>query len=220
MIPLRDSIRWHKHAPVTILLLVANVLVFLWQSSLSPEGFEASVFHYGFIPRLFFSNPLGESYRLLSSMFLHGNLGHILGNMWFLWVFGRSLEHRLGSQRYLGLYLLTGIAAALLQGLFSARSIVPMIGASGAVSGVLGAYFLRFPRASVLTLVWIILPFVFWLPASLYLGYWALIQLFYGFSGVGGVAWWAHVGGFVAGLWLVRNDAPPARQQRYRSYIS
>lgn len=205
MFPLRDSVAHHGPAFVTKLLLALNILVFFWQISGGPRAFEASVFQYGFIPELFFNDPLGQAYRLLTSMFMHGGTGHIIGNLWFLWVFGPALESRLGSGGYLCLYLLSGIGAALAQGLVVPSDFTPMVGASGAISGVLGGYLMLFSRAWVLTGVWFILPFFFWLPAATYIGYWVLFQVVYGLFGLPGVAWWAHLGGFVVGLLLARN---------------
>jgi membrane associated rhomboid family serine protease len=175
----------------------------LWQLSGGPQAFEAKLTAYAFIPALFFQNPVGEGYRLISSMFMHGGLFHIIGNLWFLWVFGPALESRLGTVRYALLYLVAGIAGSIAQGLTMIDSTVPMVGASGAISGVLGGYLVRFPKAWVLTMVWFILPFLFWIPAATYIGYWALFQLIYGLFGLPGVGWWAHLGGFAVGLGLV-----------------
>lgn len=205
MFPLRDSVTHHGPAFVTKLLLGLNVLVFFWQVSGGPRAFELGVFQYGFIPELFFSNPLEQAYRLITSMFMHGGIGHIIGNLWFLWVFGPALESRLGGGRYLGLYLLSGVSAALAQGLVLPSDPTPMVGASGAISGVLGGYLMLFSRAWVLTVVWFILPFFFWLPAATYIGYWALFQVVYGLFGLPGVAWWAHLGGFIVGVLLARG---------------
>jgi len=149
-------------------------------------------------------------------MFLHGSLLHILSNMWFLWVFGDNIEDRLGHGRFLLFYLLGGVAAALIQGLVGGfSSNVPMIGASGAVSALLGAYIVLYPRALILSLVgWIPVP----VPAFIYLGYWLLIQFVGDFMGEEGIAFWAHIGGFVAGVvlirWLERGAPKPGRQRR------
>ena len=213
MFPIRDSIPYHGPALMTKALIGINVVVFFLQSSLGPEGFQRFLFEYGLIPWLFFHDPLGEGYRLLTSMFLHGSWAHILGNMWFLWVFGPALEGRMGPGRYLSFYLLSGLAAALAQAFVDPLSRVPMVGASGAISGILGGYFVLFPTAWVLTVVWLVLPWFFWLPAATYLGYWALLQFFYGLLGLPGVAWWAHLGGFVAGALLVNVFV---RRRRYR----
>ena len=209
MFPLRDANPRHRTPYVGYTLLLINILVFLYGLTFTQLEARAFVFTYGFIPDLFFSNPVGEGYRLLTSLFLHGGFAHILGNMFFLYVFGDNIEDRMGHVTFLVFYLLGGVAATLAHGLFMTTSEVPMIGASGAISAVLGAYIILFPRMRVLTFI----PpfFIFWLPAWLYLGYWALIQVvqavggtFVSASAVNGVAWWAHVGGFVFGALLVR----------------
>ncbi|WP_240637049.1 rhomboid family intramembrane serine protease [Meiothermus hypogaeus] len=166
----------------------------------------------GFVPSAFFEDPLGQGYRLLSSMFVHGSLGHLLSNMWFLWVFGPALESRLSSWRYFGLYILAGIAAAMTQAFFTSEPTVPMVGASGAIAGVTGGYLLLFADAYVLT--WLFPAFWVWLPASLYLGYWAAIQIINALLGMPGVAWWAHLGGFAAGMLLAYWGKP---RRNYKS---
>src|SRR5690625_9011 len=200
MFPIRDSVGYRGPALITRLLIISNVLVFFWQITGGTRAFQLKVFEYGFIPALFFAEPLSEAYRLLTSMFMHGGVSHIVGNMWFLWVFGASLEQRLGGIRYLLLYLIAGAAATLIQGLFTTDSVVPVIGASGAVSAVLGAYFILFRTEFIYSLAWFFLPFFFWVPVVIYLGYWALIQLLQALAGVPGTAWWAHVGGFAVGV--------------------
>lgn len=212
MLPLRDSVARHAPALTVRLLIVLNVLVFSWQVLGGLGGFERSVFDYGFIPRLFFADPGGNSYRLVTSMFLHGGVMHLIGNMWFLQVFGPALESRLGRFRFLGLYLLTGVGAGLAQGLLMPAAAVPMVGASGAISGLLGAYFMFFRRESIYSVTWFVLPLFFWVPATLYLGYWAVIQLISALAGVPGTAWWAHLGGFIIGVLL----APRLRLQQLR----
>jgi len=208
LFPVRDSIRHHGPALITRLLVAANVLVFFWQLSLGPEGFRQAVYVYGFVPKLFFADPVGYFGHVFTSMFLHGGFEHLLGNMWFLWIFGPAVESRLGGGRYLLVYLLAGIGAALIQAVFLPGSGVPMIGASGAISGVLGAYFLLFPTAWILTLLWPLPPIFFWFPAAFFIGYWVLIQVLYGALGLPGVAWWAHVGGFTVGYLLTHLTRP------------
>ncbi len=208
MFPLHDANPRHGPSFVNWLLIAANVSIFLYGLTLNPFEAQAFIITYAFIPQNFFFDPLANAYGLLSSMFLHGGFAHILGNMFFLYVFGDNIEDRMGHGRYLLFYLLGGVVATLAHGLFTPGSPVPLIGASGAVSAVLGAYLVLFPRQRVLTFI----PpfFVFWLPAWFYLGYWALIQTLEAVgglgvgAGVGGVAWWAHVGGFVFGLLCVR----------------
>jgi len=208
LFPVRDSIRHHGPALITRLLIAANVLVFFWQVSLGPEGFQQVVYVYGFVPKLFFADPVGYFGHVFTSMFLHGGFEHLLGNMWFLWIFGPAVEARLGGGRYLLVYLLAGVGAALTQAVFLPGSSVPMIGASGAISGVLGAYFLLFPTAWILTLLWPLPPIFFWFPAAFFIGYWVLIQVVYGALGLPGVAWWAHVGGFSVGYLLTHLTRP------------
>lgn len=147
-------------------------------------------------------------------MFVHGNFAHLLSNVWFIWVFAPAVEGRLGFFRFMLLYLLSGIAAALLQGFAMPGSDIPMVGASGAVSGILGAYLVLFPRARVLTIIPPFIFFFFWLPAPIYLGYWALIQFVYALVGAAGVAWWAHIGGFALGLLLILVMRP---KRNYRA---
>jgi membrane associated rhomboid family serine protease len=202
--PLRDANPRTGPAFVTWILIAANVALFLYQLSLpSQRALFDFVVTYGFVPQEFFANPVAEALPVLTSMFLHGGLFHLVGNMLFLFVFGDNIENRMGHGAFVLFYLLGGALATLAHGLFAPGSQTPMIGASGAVSAVLGAYIVLFPRQRVLTFV----PplFLFWLPAWLYIGYWALLQFVQATGGVsGGVAWWAHVGGFVFGVAVVR----------------
>ena len=212
MFPLRDANPRHGPPYVTWALIVVNALVFIYTVSLSPLETGRFVFVYGFIPQSFFDHPLPSGYRLLSSMFLHGGWAHLLGNMFFLFVFGDNIEDRMGRGRYLLFYLVGGVLATLAHGLFTPESPIPLIGASGAVSAVLGAYIVLFPRQRVLTFI----PplFIFWLPAWVYLGYWAFLQIAKAVGGLAlaagdGIAWWAHVGGFLYGVLVVRWLASP-----------
>lgn len=209
MFPLYDLNHARRPALVVKGLVALNAVAFLWELTAGPEAVVAA---YGFVPALFFQDPLGQGYRLLSSMFLHGGFLHILSNMWFLWVFGDNVEDRMGHGRFLLFYLLGGVAAALAQGLSAPGSQVPMIGASGAVSAVLGAYYVLFPRAYVVSLVFLVFPFFVTFPAGFYLGYWAFLQLLQGLLGLPGVAWWAHLGGFLFGGLLARRFAPRWRR--------
>jgi len=217
MFPLADINRPLRPPLVVKALVVLNAAVFLVELLAGPAAREAMIYAYGFVPRIFWADPLGEGYRLVTSQFLHGGFSHILGNLWFLWVFGDNVEDRLGRFRFLVFYLLGGALAALAQGVFDPGSTRPMIGASGSISAVLGAYFVLFPRAQILTLVWIILPLTFYLPAAFYLGYWALLQFFYALLGGSNIAFWAHLGGFVWGWTALRYGffapaAPPWRR--------
>jgi membrane associated rhomboid family serine protease len=198
---------------MTTLLIAANLAVFVYQVVLaldSSRALDAFVREFALVPRRLLTGYADERQWLtvFTSMFLHGGVAHVLGNCWFLWVFGRNVEARLGSFKLLIFYLLFGVAAAALQVAMNADSVLPMLGASGAISGVLGAYFVLFPSAWVYTLVpWFvpIIPF----PAILFLFVWFAIQaangigtLLNGTDARGGVAWWAHAGGFIAGVLL------------------
>ena len=213
MIPLRDTIRSRTTPILTWALIVANVLVFLWELSLGP-GLESQLVHYAFVPARFFPGhssypfPAGGRYlSLLTSMFLHGGWLHLLGNMLFLFIFGDNVEDAFGHVPYAGFYLAGGVASALVQGLASPSSAVPMVGASGAIAAVLGAYFVLYPHGRVLTLVPLLFFFpVIEIPAFAFLLFWFALQFLSGIvAPVGpgldpGVAWWAHVGGFAFGL--------------------
>lgn len=214
MIPIRDAIRSKTFPVVNILIIIANVLAFLWQLSLGPRLKEALLL-YGIVP-VRYSDPMLSSQfttfeqilPFFSSMFLHGGFMHILGNMWFLYIFGDNIEDRLGHLRYLIFYLLCGIAAGVIHLYTNWESNLPTIGASGAISGIMGAYLLLYPGSRILTLI----PIFFFLqfveiPAFVFLGYWLLIQLFSASltpKNMGGIAFWAHVGGFVAGLVFIK----------------
>jgi membrane associated rhomboid family serine protease len=200
MIPLRDTIPSGTVPVVNYAIIAANVVVFLYEVSLGPHV-EAFIFAHGLVPRDFaFTN-------LVTSMFLHGGWLHLFGNMLYLYIFGDNVEDRLGHGRYLIFYLLCGMAAGSAQALLNEGSRLPMVGASGAIAGVSGAYFLFFPKARVVTLVPIFLFLqVFEIPAVFFLLFWFLWQFVSGVAAFhstsGGVAFWAHVGGFVAGMAL------------------
>lgn len=216
MFPVADINRARRPVVWVKLLVAANVLVFLFELTLPHRELQELFFAYGFVPQLFWADPVGRAYTLFTSMFLHGGVAHILGNMWFLWVFGDNVEDRLGGGRFLLFYLIGGAAAALSQGLFLPYSSAPMIGASGAISAVLGGYIVLFPRAPVLTMVLLfIYPVFFYLPAWFYLGYWAFLQFVEGVMGVPGIAFWAHLGGFVFGALTVRSFLPRHRWVRW-----
>jgi membrane associated rhomboid family serine protease len=192
--------------------------VFLYELSLDPFSRNQFVYLYGVVPdRL-------QAFDLVTSMFLHGGWLHLIGNMWFLWIFGDNVEDILGPWKYLALYFLSGLAAGLAQVALNPDSRVPTIGASGAIAGVMGAYLVKFPHARILTLVPIFLFLTtFELPAYYLLVYWLIIQFFSGVGAVaqshltqGGIAWFAHVGGFLAGMLLVNLLRPQPRQWRRR----
>jgi membrane associated rhomboid family serine protease len=223
MFPLFDDNPHFGRPHVMWLLIALCVAVFLWQASLTPEQGQAAVYVFGMVPALLFEGmrlPEGMAVvppwaTLVTSMFMHGGFMHLAGNMLYLWIFGDNVEVAMGKLRFLAFYLACGVAAALTQGLLDPSSQIPMIGASGAVSGVLGAYLLLFPRANVRVLMipWGLVA----VPALLVLGLWFGLQLLNGMSapkGEGGVAFWAHVGGFVAGMALL-----PLFKQRHVRYF-
>jgi membrane associated rhomboid family serine protease len=216
MIPLQDINPRRNPPVVTWLLILANILVFLYELSLPERAREAFFHTWGFVPARFFDDyfsvlvgePSWLKYAtLFTHMFIHGGWLHLIGNLWTLWIFGDNVEDRMGPLRYLIFYFTCGLAAVFMHSLVYAGSVVPVVGASGAISGVLGAYFLMFPLARILVLVPIIfVPLFFEVPAFLYLGLWFLMQFYNGlFSLVlpdsfSGVAWFAHLGGFAFGL--------------------
>jgi membrane associated rhomboid family serine protease len=211
MIPLRDDRTARTFAFVTIARILLNTVVFLHELSLrNPDRVEAFFATFSLTPARLTQTPSPDSYlTVFTSMFLHGGWMHIIGNMLYLWIFGRNVEDSVGHFKFIVFYLLCGVAAAAAQVAIAPDSTVPMIGASGAISGVLGAYLLLFPRARVLVLfpIWIFWR-VFYVPALLLLVVWFGIQLLSGLAVVsmdanGGVSFWAHVGGFVAGMLLI-----------------
>jgi len=208
VIPLRDTIPSRSFPIVNSLLIAVNVLVFFLTLAAGARAGDL-VRRLGVVPARFLDDPASmQILTLFSSMFLHGGWFHLLSNMWALYIFGDNVEDRLGSVRYLFFYLLGGVVAGLTHTLLNTQSQVPTIGASGAISAVMAAYLLLYPRARVITLIPLFfLPWFVELPALLFIGFWFISQLFDGFlsiaSGVqafGGVAYWAHVGGFIAGL--------------------
>lgn len=209
MIPLRDNVRSGSFPIVNTTLIIANIAGFLYEIYLG-DGLRLFIMENGVIPAVVTSfEPISVYERLVpffTSMFIHGDLFHIIGNMLFLYIFGDNVEDRMGHVKYLLFYILTGLGAAILQIIMNVNSVIPMVGASGAISGVLGAYLLYFPHARVLALVPI---FVFiqliYIPSTIFIGLWFVMQFMSGVITVGGpdtggVAFWAHVGGFIAGL--------------------
>jgi len=223
MIPIHDDNPTSLRPLVTIGLIVACTLVFLWQISLPGGEAQAAVYAYGLIPAVLFGTAnlpptlvaVPAVVSLLTSMFLHGGWLHLLGNMLYLWIFGNNVEDAMGHRRFLAFYILCGLAAAMTQALQDPASTVPMIGASGAIGGVLGGYIVLFPRARVLVLMPLgVIFFTVRIPAVLVLGVWFGLQFLLSVSSAGepgGVATWAHVGGFVAGLILIG----PFRDKRF-----
>ncbi len=212
MLPLKDTVRSRSFPIVNWMLIALNVFIFLVLLARGPLA-DAYVTILGLVPARFLTQPdLFELLTLLSSMFLHGGWVHLISNMLALYIFGDNVEDRMGSGRYLLFYVLCGLVAAIVHVTFNPDSLIPTIGASGAISGVLAAYLVLFPASRVITLVpMFFLPWFVEIPAVFYLGFWFMSQLLNGvltvMTGVqafGGVAWWAHVGGFLAGLALVR----------------
>ena len=237
MIPLKDDAPHVTTPYVNYTLIAVNVLLFLLELAIGAQGrrvvdqfvftfgvvparMAVVVFNQGYVPWNLVSE-LGTRYvptvaavvPIFTSMFLHGSWLHLIFNMWALWIFGDNIEDRLGHGLYLAFYLATGVAAALFHTALNLSSTVPTVGASGAIAGVMGAYFLLYPRARVLTLVPFFFVFFMWLPAGIVLGYWFLAQFLSGAAtsiarhsanAGGGIAFWAHVGGFIAGMLLIK----------------
>lgn len=215
MIPLRSTERVYSRTTVTVSLIVVNLVIFLFEAAMPPYTMEAFVAEWGIVPDQL------RIVTLLTSMFLHGGWLHVLGNMLFLWVFGRSVEDLIGGTKFLAFYILCGLIAAAAQVIVNPYSRVPIIGASGAIAGVMGAYLLKFPRSRIVTLVPL---FVFVttvdVPAPLMLILWLIPQFFSGIGSLtrtdytgGGVAVFAHIGGFFAGMLLIKLF-PPRRRWR------
>lgn len=208
MIPFKDDNPTERFPYITIALIVANAIAFLIEM-FHPLGQRYIVFEYGAVPSQMMSFQAGALADTFSSMFLHGGLFHIGGNMLYLWIFGNNIEDKLGHIGFLLFYLICGVVAAYSHALAAPGSIIPMIGASGAVSGVLGAYLLLYPFAKVHTLIFFgFFVQVVRLPAIIVIGFWAIIQLLNGIIskdlvGQGGVAWFAHIGGFLFGLLVI-----------------
>ena len=221
MIPLRSSERTTSPATTTLILILINVLVFFYELNLQfnypPYVLNRFIEAYGIVPdRFHFS-------ALVSSMFIHGGFLHIAGNMWFLWIFGKGIEDAIGHVRFLIFYFLCGLAAGIIHVIVNAGSPVPTVGASGAIAGVMGAYLIKFPSARIVTLVPI---FIFIttldIPAAFLLLYWFVIQFFSGVGSVGysqassgDVAWFAHIGGFLAGMGLILTMPSKPRYRQW-----
>lgn len=244
MIPLKDDAPRVATPYVTYTLIAANTVIYLLERVIlagGPQQFEQFIFQFGMVPAkiavVLFNQghvPLNLMYYLgryvpaaaafipvLTSMFLHGSWLHLIFNMLALWIFGDNVEDYVGHFRYLILYLLSGLAAAALHTLFNLSAVVPTVGASGAIAGIMGAYFVLYPRAKVLTLVPFFFVFFVWLPAWIVLGYFFITQFLSGAAtsivanngGSTGIAFWAHVGGFLGGMGLVKLF--PSRTRRY-----
>jgi len=221
MFPIWDDTPTKKFPLTTVILIALNSMIFLYQVSLG-ERFNEFIYSMGLLPFEITHHidilPTGPSpiyLTIFSSMFMHGSVVHLLGNMLFLWIFGNNVEDYLGRKKFLFFYLICGISAAFTQILFNSDSTVPMVGASGAIAGVLGAYMVLYPRAKITTVI-IIIFFIrlIKLPAIVVLGFWIIYQFLYGISslaattGEGGVAWFAHIGGFICGIILIKLFKP------------
>lgn len=225
MIPLRDSIPNVRPPYAVWAIMILNAAVFLFQLSLSQQGETQLTYLFGVVPARytgFFESswtgsPLWDIVPFFSYMFLHGGWLHFLLNMWVLWIFADNIEDVMGSGRFLLFYLLCGLAALALHIILNPASRVPIMGASGAIGGVMGAYLLLYPHARIVTFIPIIfIPYFIEIPAVIFLGFWFLTQLLSGLgtqmgAGEGGIAFWAHVGGFLAGMLLLKYFKLPAR---------
>ncbi len=220
MIPLRDTIPSKSVPIVNYLLITVNLLVFLHESRMSETQLEIFTLHYGLVPANilpaisgnFSLTGLGILKTFITNTFIHGSLWHIVGNMWFLFIFGDNVEDKMGKFGYLIFYLLVGILASATHFVLYSHSNLPVIGASGAISGVMAAYVFLFPKSKIITLIpiFLILPLFVSIPAYIFIGIWFIIQLISGTGGLihhgaaTGIAFWAHIGGFVAGMILFR----------------
>ncbi len=220
MIPLRDTLPHRRLPLVTLLLIGANVVIFLWELSLSPDQVERLVLRCGVVPERYTQAGvtgtagafLSEPWPYVTSQFLHGGWMHLIGNVWTLWIFGDNVEDRLGRVRFLLFYVVGGVLAGVVHTLSMRASPIPTIGASGAIAAVMGAYMVLYPRARVVALLPIpILLMTFQVPAVMFMGLWLWMQVASGVAGAGGVAWWAHVGGFLVGIALLAVFVPGTR---------
>jgi hypothetical protein len=225
MIPLRDNQPTNSIPIACYAIMGLTLLVFLYQLQLGLNN-EAVFYIYGLVPGKYtgdlsrYFSLFNKAFSLLSYMFFHGGFWHFLGNMWFLYIFGDNIEAHFGSLRFIGFYLLSGLISGGFHFLLNPTSLAPTIGASGSIAGIMGAYFLLYPRSKILTLIpIIIIPWIFEIPAFIFLGFWFLMQ-FLNAAGSGsgaGIAWWAHIGGFIAGIVLVKlNQLVPKTGTRER----
>jgi membrane associated rhomboid family serine protease len=229
MFPIHDTVP-RRNPPFIVWSLIAiNTLVFLFELNLDPRLQEWFLYHFGLVPARY-SDPLWaisvglspfDYFPFLTNMFLHGGWGHLIGNMWTLWLFGSAVEDRLGPFRFIVFYLACGIVASGVHYYFNMAATIPALGASGAIAGVIGAYGRMFPLARILFVIPILFfPFFFELPSLVYAGFWFLLQFLQGTSELlapklgGGIAWWAHIGGFIAGLVLIHVLRPTTRRRR------
>ena len=226
MFPIKDDNPTETKPYITCILISLNILIFFYQMGLEENARVSLIFNYGFKSSHFFSynNQLNFEVSplltIFTSMFLHGGILHLLGNMLFLWIYGNNIEDSMGHAKFFIFYVLCGLAASLLQAIISYGSSTPMIGASGAVSGVLSAYFLLFPKARVLTLIvlFIFITFIR-IPAGILIGFWffsQIINAYFNDPNSPGVAWYAHIGGFLMGLFLI----PFFKKKKFKFFSS
>jgi membrane associated rhomboid family serine protease len=224
MFPIRDDVPSRTFPAATVALIIVNALVFFVEVSQGSRGLQVVAQSYGFVPAYFTAYIQGAEvpagrlfFTWVSSMFLHGGWLHLIGNMWFLWIFGDNVEDRLGHARFLLFFILCGMIGNAAHYVFNAGSMLPAIGASGAISGVLGVYLVSYPRARILVLVPIFFLYLIEVPAIMFVGFWFVLQFISGAVSVaargasGGVAWWAHVGGFVGGILIFKLFRPRPR---------
>jgi len=209
MLPIRDTIPSRRRPVMTWLLILINLGIFFYQKTLEPETYKNLIMIFGLIPARAAQVTLQNGWGIIplfSYMFLHGGWLHVISNMWALWLFGDNVEDKMGAGRFFLFYILMGIVAGLVHVMADSGSNLPTIGASGAISGIMGAYFIMFPKAKIVTLVPLfIIPFFIEIPAMIYLAFWLISQVYSavmtGNTGdVGNIAWWAHIGGFAAGI--------------------
>ncbi|OGW39120.1 MAG: rhomboid family intramembrane serine protease [Nitrospirae bacterium RBG_13_39_12] len=222
MIPYKDDNPTNKIPFVTIGIILLNILIFLFEAT-SRSGMKEITYAYGAIPHYIMTldteQPIHPMLTIFSSMFMHGGLFHLAGNMLYLWIFGNNIEDRLGHVRFILFYLFCGIASAYAHAITEPDSLMPMIGASGAVSGILGAYLILFPKATVYTLLFLgFFVTTLKVPALIVIGFWAIIQFVNGLmstgvNGRGGIAWFAHIGGFLIGLVTIKLWLPRRTKQ-------
>ena len=211
MIPIKDTIPRYGFPVITWTLILLNGIIFIFEISVPRDVLENLIYFFGLIPSRYASPGRALDYMpFLTNMFLHGGWLHIIGNMWFLNLFGSTVEDRMGYGRFLAFYLLSGIFASVIYYIADIHSTIPAFGASGAIAGVMGAYIVMFPKARILTLIPIFFfPLFVELSAFVYIGFWFLLQLFSGTLSLGspatggGIAWWGHIGGFIAGILLL-----------------
>lgn len=232
MIPLRDTIPSRSFPIVNWILIIANAAVFITEVFvLNSEQAEALIYTYGLVPDNIRLSGVTSLYELrvnifrpfFTNMFLHGGWGHLIGNMWILYIFGDNVEDRMGKVRYFVFYILCGLVATITHFILHRNSPVPAIGASGAISGVMAAYMVMFPKSTIISFVPIfIIPLFLPIPAIIYIGFWFLVQLLSGTTSLmlsnlaTGIAFWAHIGGFIGGLLLYRFFDSPSRRSRYQ----